>query len=78
MSAASELHLGQPMSWEEYGRLGEDVRAGYIDGRAVTAPSPRQHVLSSNRADDLVRTTQKDAAVTLPHYWIADPLFRRS
>jgi hypothetical protein len=39
MSTSAELHLGQPMSWEEYGRLGEDVRAECIDGRAVMAPS---------------------------------------
>jgi Uma2 family endonuclease len=133
MSTSAELHLGRPMSWEEYTRLGEDVRAEYIDGRAVMTPSPsRQHqdaarrlaqaieavlpagygvtmgwswkprrdefvpdvlvypqtdevvrytglpvlvveVLSTNRGDDLVRKTQKYAAVGLPHYWIVDP-----
>ena len=32
---------GQAMPWEDYGRLPEDIRREYIDGRVVVTPFPR-------------------------------------
>ncbi len=71
MSTPADVHLGQRMSWEEYTRLGDDVRAEYIDGRAVMPPSPsRRHQDAARRLaealDDAVPPTHR---VTLAWSW---------
>lgn len=71
MSTPADIHLGQRMSWEEYTRLGDDVRAEYIDGRAVMAPSPtRRHQDAARRVaqalDAVVPATHR---VTLAWSW---------
>jgi Uma2 family endonuclease len=71
VSTPAEVHLGQRMSWEEYTRLGDDVRAEYIDGRAVMTPSPsRRHQDASRRLaqalDEVVPPTHR---VTLAWSW---------
>jgi Uma2 family endonuclease len=71
MSTPADVHLGQRMSWEEYTRLGDDVRAEYIDGRAVMTPSPsRRHQDAARRMartlDEVVPSTHR---VTLAWSW---------
>ena len=71
MSTPADLHLGQRMSWEEYTRLGDDVRAEYIDGRAVMAPSPsRRHQQAARAlAEALDRALPPTHRVTLAWSW---------
>ena len=52
---AAELD-GTAMSWEEFDALGE-IRAEYIDGRLVMAPSPLQrHQRASRRLANLLES----------------------
>ena len=47
---------GTAMSWEEFDALGE-IRAEYIDGRVVMAPSPmRRHQTASRRLANLLES----------------------
>ena len=58
--------LGQPMSWEEYERLGEDIRAQYVDGRLVMSPSP------SRRHQRVARRLANGLEAVLPDGWQVD------
>jgi Uma2 family endonuclease len=50
---------GTAMSWEEFDALGE-IRAEYIDGRLVMAPSPMQrHQRASRRMANLLESAAK-------------------
>jgi Uma2 family endonuclease len=52
---AAELD-GTAMSWEEFDALGE-IRAEYIDGRLVMAPSPlRRHQTASHRLTNVLES----------------------
>jgi len=55
VASAAELD-GTAMSWEEFDALGE-IRAEYIDGRVVMAPSPLQrHQPASRRMAELLES----------------------
>jgi Uma2 family endonuclease len=71
MSTPADVHLGQRMSWEEYTRLGDDVRAEYIDGRAVMTPRPsRRHQDAARRiAQALDEVVPRTHRVTLAWSW---------
>ena len=71
MSTPADVHLGQRMSWDEYTRLRDDVRAEYIDGRAVMSPSPsRRHQQAARAlADALDAALPPTHRVTLAWSW---------
>ena len=69
VAKAAELD-GTAMSWEEFDALGE-IRAEYIDGRVVMAPSPmRRHQQASYRLATLLESAvrpgfRRDAGLVL-------------
>src|SRR4051812_32810469 len=55
MSSSAGLHLGQPMSWGEDTRRGEDARAENSAGGGGRAPSPpRRHQNAARRLADAI------------------------
>lgn len=70
------------VQWSWHPRPGGDefipdvmvVPATEDDLRFTGMPVLVVEVLSSNRADDLVRKATKYAVLGLPHYWVVDPL----
>jgi Uma2 family endonuclease len=63
---------GTAMSWEEFDALGE-IRAEYIDGRLVMAPSPLQrHQRASRRLANLLESAA-NAGVEVDEAWSWKP-----
>jgi Uma2 family endonuclease len=62
--------LGEPMSWERYWSLPEEIRAEYSDGRAFVTPTASfRHQLVSQRLCDVLRRDLPSAAVAQAVGW---------
>jgi Uma2 family endonuclease len=64
MSMASS----RPGTWQEYARLGEDVRYEYIDGRIVMTPFPTgRHAVVISELQFLLRSVLPETLVAVSH-----------
>jgi Uma2 family endonuclease len=58
----------RPATWEEYERLGEDVRYEYIDGRIVVTPFPTgRHALTIFRVQAALATVLPPTLAPVSH-----------
>lgn len=59
---------GRPASWEEYERLGDDVRYEYIDGRIVMTPFPTaRHSATILRLQTLLTARLPESLMAVSH-----------